>query len=66
MYCKYRTVENIASSVLQYELYRDQVYRYTPTNNLVEIRQYLYMLKLCCINNINFFPNQILVLNGKS
>ena len=30
MYREYRIVENIASSVSQYELYRDQVYRYTP------------------------------------
>ena len=32
MYRKYRIVESIASSVSQYESYRDQVYRYTPTN----------------------------------
>ena len=32
MYRKYRIVECIASSVSQYESYRDQVYRYTPTN----------------------------------
>ena len=31
MYRKYRIVESIASSVSQYESYRDQVYRYTPT-----------------------------------
>ena len=31
MYRKYRIAENIASSVSQYESYRDQVYRYTPT-----------------------------------
>ena len=30
MYRKYRIVECIASSVSQYESYRDQVYRYTP------------------------------------
>ena len=30
MYRKYRIVESIASSVSQYESYRDQVYRYTP------------------------------------
>ena len=33
MYCKYRIVECIASSVSQYESYRDQVYRYTPKGN---------------------------------
>ena len=32
MYRKYRIVDNIASSVSQYESYRDQVYRYTPTS----------------------------------
>ena len=32
MYRKYRIVESIASSVSQYESYRDQVYRYTPIN----------------------------------
>ena len=32
MYRKYRIVECIASSVSQYESYRDQVYRYTPKN----------------------------------
>ena len=31
MYRKYRIVESIASSVSQYESYRDQVYRYTPS-----------------------------------
>ena len=31
MYRKYRIVECIASSVSQYESYRDQVYRYTPS-----------------------------------
>ena len=31
MYRKYDIVENIASSVSQYESYRDQVYRYTPS-----------------------------------
>ena len=31
MYHKYRIVECIASSVSQYESYRDQVYRYTPS-----------------------------------
>ena len=31
MYRKYRIVEGIASSVPQYESYRDQVYRYTPS-----------------------------------
>ena len=30
-YDKYRIVESIASSVLQYELYRDQVYHYIST-----------------------------------
>ena len=30
MYRKYRIVESIASSVSQYELYHEQVYRYTP------------------------------------
>ena len=34
MYRKYRIVESIASSVSQYESYRDQVYRYTPTCNV--------------------------------
>ena len=34
MYRKYRIVENIASSVSQYESYRDQVYRYTPSSNV--------------------------------
>ena len=33
MYRKYRIVECIASSVLQYESYRDQVYRYTPISD---------------------------------
>ena len=33
MYRKYRIVESIASSVSQYESYRDQVYRYTPTEH---------------------------------
>ena len=33
MYRKYRIVECIASSVSQYESYRDQVYRYTPKSN---------------------------------
>ena len=32
MYRKYRIVECIASSVSQYESYRDHVYRYTPTS----------------------------------
>ena len=31
MYRKYRIVESNACSVSQYESYRDQVYRYTPT-----------------------------------
>ena len=31
MYRKYRIVESIANSVSQYESYRDQVYRYTPS-----------------------------------
>ena len=31
MYRNYRIVESIASSVSQYESYRDQVYRYTPS-----------------------------------
>ena len=35
MYRKYRIVESIASSVLQYESYRDQVYRYTPTKKVL-------------------------------
>ena len=30
MYRKYHIVESITSSVLQYESYHDQVYRYTP------------------------------------
>ena len=34
MYRKYRIVESIASSVSQYESYRDQVYRYTPSLGL--------------------------------
>ena len=33
MYCKYRIVESIANSVSQYESYRDQVYRYTPSSD---------------------------------
>ena len=32
MYNKYRIVECITSSVSQYESYRGQVYRYTPTH----------------------------------
>ena len=36
MYRKYRIVENIASSVSQYESYRDQVYRYTPTKGAIK------------------------------
>ena len=32
MYRKYRIVESIANSVSQYESYRDQVYRYTPSS----------------------------------
>ena len=35
MYRKYRIVESIASCVSQYESYRDQVYRYTPSKNWV-------------------------------
>ena len=34
MYRKYRIVESIANSVSQYETYRDQVYRYTPNENI--------------------------------
>ena len=34
MYRKYRIVESIASSVSQYESYRDQVYHYTPTGGV--------------------------------
>ena len=37
MYRKYRTIENIASSVSQYESYCDHVYRYTP-NPWYELR----------------------------
>ena len=33
MYHKYRIIASIASSVSQYESYRDQVYRYTPIDN---------------------------------
>ena len=42
MYCKYCTVENIASSVSQYESYRDQVYRYTPTYYLFAPEKWSY------------------------
>ena len=31
VYCKFRIVECIVNSVSQYESYRGQVYRYTPT-----------------------------------
>ena len=41
MYLKYRIVENIASSVSQYESYRDQVYRYTPSSLHLQIRHNL-------------------------
>ena len=37
MYRNYRIVESIASSVSQYESYRDQVYRYTPITNGYEM-----------------------------
>ena len=43
MYRKYRIVESIASSVSQYESYRDQVYRYTPnyyTQRYLQIGSY--------------------------
>ena len=36
MYRKYRIVECIASSVSQYESYRDQVYRYTPIHDEIK------------------------------
>ena len=39
MYRKYRIVESIASSVSQYESYRDQVYRYTPSYVLFQSLQ---------------------------
>ena len=35
MYRKYRIVQSIASSVSQYESYRDQVYRYTPSQDKI-------------------------------
>ena len=38
MYRKYRIVDSIASSVSQYESYRDQVYRYTPTSESISTR----------------------------
>ena len=40
MYRKYRIVESIASSVSQYESYRDQVYCYTPILNHRAIGQF--------------------------
>ena len=43
MYRKYRIVECIASSVSQYESYRDQVYRYTPNNGNVGSKALLYI-----------------------
>ena len=41
MYRKYRIVECIASSVSQYESYRDQVYRYTPSIYICILNQTL-------------------------
>ena len=35
MYLKYRIVECITSRLSQYELYRGQVYRYTPNRDQV-------------------------------
>ena len=47
MYRKYRIVESIASSVSQYESYRDQVYRYTPSRDhyICGIWQYKMLLQ---------------------
>ena len=52
MYCKYRIVESIASSVSQYESYRDQVYRYTPNNERIKLgtlyyEKYSYQVAIC-------------------
>ena len=41
MYHKYRIAESIASSVSQYESYRNQVYRYTPN---IELYTNLHLL----------------------
>ena len=43
MYRKYRIVECIASSASQYESYRDQVYRYTPSQRC---SNYIFILNL--------------------
>ena len=48
MYCIYRIVESIASSVSQYESYRDQVYRYTPNHIfLVMLLTWVIMEESC-------------------
>ena len=45
MYRKYRIVESIASSVSQYESYRDLVYRYTPRIKWMgPMGRYMYVL----------------------
>ena len=45
MYRKYRIVESIASSVSQYESYRDQVYRYTPNKDHHDIKIHAFSFK---------------------
>ena len=55
MYRKYRILECIASSVSQYESYRDQVYRYTL--NLYDINHdiRLYYTHYMWYHSISYF-----------
>ena len=49
MYRKYRIVESIASSVSQYESYRDQVYRYTPRYDPVICDVAFEIFRITCL-----------------
>ena len=58
MYRKYRIVECIASSVSQYESYRDQVYRNTPNLNQCWLGPGYHMVSLGHNElNSNFYPH---------
>ena len=52
MYRKYRIVESITSSVSQYESYRDQVYCYTPRQDLGRVRLREMLLVKWALNEL--------------
>ena len=51
IYCKYCIVDSIASSVLQYESYHDQVYQYTPNTHTLIHAQHtpMFCVGLLCL-----------------